>query len=253
MTALDHYKVKAKVALRKIIPDPLVRGYKIRRQRDNYVPSVGKIEFGDFRRLKPMSHDFGYARGGPIDRYYIEKFLAQHAADIKGHVLEMEDNKYTLRYGQKKVAKSDILDVNLGNRKATIIADLTDARHIPANSFDCVILAHFISMIHDYNSALRTIHRILKRSGVLLLTSGVGFKMPRNPDHMVYWNISDACFKKILGEYFPLEKITTRRHGNVLTMSCFLYGVGRGELSAREFDHDDIDYPVIFSVRAVKE
>jgi hypothetical protein len=253
MPALDQYKLKVKIALRKLIPDGWVRRIKILKQGENYVPAAGKIDFGDLRRLSALSNDFGYARGGPIDRYYIEKFLYENSSDIKGHVLEVGDNKYTLEFGKKNVTKSDILDINDENKKATIIADLTDARHIPSNSYDCVILTHVISMIYNHNLALRTVHRILKRSGVLLLTSGVGFKIHRNPNCDIHWNISDVCFKKILGESFPTDNITTKRFGNILTMSCFLYGIGRTELSAKEFEFNDVDYPVIFGVRAVKE
>jgi hypothetical protein len=253
MSNPGQYKLKAKILLRKIIPDGLVRYFKILKYGADYVPAVGKINFGDLRRTKPMSKDFGYVRGGPIDRYYIEKFLIDSSSDIKGTVLEVGDNKYTMVYGKNNITKSDILDVNQENKKATIIADLTNAGHIPSNTYDCIILTHVISMIYDYSSAMRTVHRILKPSGVLLLTSGVGFKIHQNPNCDIHWNISDICFKKILGEFFPKDRITTQRYGNILTMSCFLFGVGRTEISEKEYDFNDVDYPVIFGVRAVKD
>ena len=46
-----------------------------------------------------LSRDFGFDRGTPIDRYYIESFLSTHASDIRGHVLEVADNTYTRRFG----------------------------------------------------------------------------------------------------------------------------------------------------------
>ncbi len=48
--------------------------------------SMGLINFGDLRRLTPVSKEFGFERGLPIDRYYIEKFLAEHTSDIQGRV-----------------------------------------------------------------------------------------------------------------------------------------------------------------------
>ena len=249
----NQNKLRAKILLRKIIPDGLVRRFKILKYGENYVPAIGKINFGDFRRIKPMSNDFGYTRGGPIDRYYIEKFLLKFSSDIKGTVLEVGDNKYTIEYGNHHVIKSDILDINRKNKKATIIADLTNADHVPSNTYDCVILTHVISMIYDYRSALRTIHRILKPSGVLLLTSGVGFKIHGNPNCDIHWNISDICFKRILGEFFQADKITTQRYGNILTMVSFLFGIGRTEISDKEYNFNDNDYPVIFGVRAMKD
>jgi len=242
-----------KSALRKIIPDKLVRRLKIIKYGENYVPAIGKIDFGDFRRVKPISDDFGFARGGSIARYYIEKFLSNHSLDIKGSVLEVGDNKYTVEFGKHRVKKSDVLDINQTNKKATIIADLTNAEHLPSNAYDCVILTNVISMIFDHQSALRSVHRVLKPSGVLLLTSGVGFKTHQNPHCNIYWNMSDFCLKKILTEFFNSERITTQRYGNILTFMSFLYGIGRHELNDEDYKYNDDSYPVIFGIRAQKD
>src|SRR6478752_3415425 len=75
----------------------------------SYKPSVGKVKAGDMDRVRPFSTDFGYDRGGPVDRYYIENFLLKEAAQIKGRCLEIGDNEYTLFYGKDKVIQSDIL------------------------------------------------------------------------------------------------------------------------------------------------
>src|ERR1044071_3308842 len=88
-------------------------------------PPVGWVRFGDLRRTKPISSDYGNSRGLEIDRYYIEQFLAEHADDIHGHVLEIKHNFYTRRYGQDRVTKSDVLHPVNGNPDATIVADLT--------------------------------------------------------------------------------------------------------------------------------
>jgi hypothetical protein len=40
------------------------------------------------------------ARGQPVDRAYIEQFFSPHRGDIRGDVLEICDNHYTLRFGE---------------------------------------------------------------------------------------------------------------------------------------------------------
>jgi hypothetical protein len=75
-----------------------------------------------------VTDNWGAARGRPIDRAYIELFLSQHRGDIRGDVLEIGDNRYTLRFGEGRVRKSVIADASRDNRNATIIADLLDAR-----------------------------------------------------------------------------------------------------------------------------
>jgi hypothetical protein len=53
----------------------------------------------------------GFDRGLPIDRYYIERFLQTHSADIRRHVLEVGDNAYTRRFGGNRVTKSDVINL----------------------------------------------------------------------------------------------------------------------------------------------
>jgi hypothetical protein len=90
--------------------------------RSTLWPPVGLVRWGDLRRLTPISRAWGYDRGLPIDRYYIEQFLSVYAADIKGHVLEVKDNNYTVKYGGDRVTKSDVLHKAEGNPRATIVA-----------------------------------------------------------------------------------------------------------------------------------
>src|SRR2546430_15816546 len=58
-----------------------------------------RARWGNLRRLEPLSETFGWDRGTPIDRVYIEQFLSSHAADIDGRVLEVKDARYTERFG----------------------------------------------------------------------------------------------------------------------------------------------------------
>ena len=56
------------------------------------------MQFGNLRRT-PISQDFNYDRGSPIERYYIEQFLMQQVGQIQGRVLEIGDRQYILRFG----------------------------------------------------------------------------------------------------------------------------------------------------------
>src|SRR5271154_1164957 len=89
--------------------------------RDQLGRESATFEFGGFRRLSPVTNNCGLARGQPVDRAYIEQFLSQHRGDIRGDVLEIGDNRYTLRFGEGRVRRSVVADVNTDNGKATII------------------------------------------------------------------------------------------------------------------------------------
>jgi glycosyltransferase involved in cell wall biosynthesis len=62
-------------------------------------PRIGAVDFGDLGSTRPISLDFGFDRGTPVDRYYVEGFLARHASDIRGRVLEIGDASYSRRFG----------------------------------------------------------------------------------------------------------------------------------------------------------
>ena len=78
----------------------------------------------------PVSRTFGFDRGKPIDRWYIERFLAEHAADVRGRVLEVAESTYTGWYGGDDVTTSDILYAAEGNPEATVVGDLTTGEGI---------------------------------------------------------------------------------------------------------------------------
>ena len=46
---------------------------------------------GTLRGTTPLSRDWGWDRGTPIDRYYIARFLEANGKDISGRVLEIKD------------------------------------------------------------------------------------------------------------------------------------------------------------------
>jgi hypothetical protein len=89
-------------------------------------------------RTNPVSAEWGFDRGTPIDRRYIERFLAANRSDICGRVLEIQSADYTRRFGVA-VQTVDVLDINSSNTAATIVADLTAADQVPSAIFDCVI------------------------------------------------------------------------------------------------------------------
>ena len=101
-------KEKFKLIAQRILPVTTRR----RLDRATCWPPVGWVRFGNLRRLRPISTDWGSERGRPIDRYYIERFLANHSTDIRGHVLEIGTNKYTRALGAERVTKSDVLHVS---------------------------------------------------------------------------------------------------------------------------------------------
>ena len=221
--------------------------------RDRGSPPVGKVRFGDLRRLTPISRNFGMSRGRPIDRYYIENFLSWHAEDIAGHVLEIHDDSYTERYGGGRVHSSDVLDVAEDNPRATIVADLSSADHLPSGIFDCIIFTQTLQFIYDMRSAVQTLERTLKPGGVLLATfPGISQTSCESFGEHYCWALTKVSAQRLFEGAFAAQNIEVGAHGNVLAAMAFLHGLAVEELREEELDHHDPDYELLITLRAVK-
>jgi SAM-dependent methyltransferase len=217
-------------------------------------PPVGEVRL--LRRLSPISDTFGFERGQPIDRYYIENFLARHTEDIRGRVLEIKDASYTRKFGGDRVTASDVLDVSEDNRRATIHADLTRADHVPSDAFDCIILTQTLHFIYDVHSATQTLYRILKPGGVLLATfpgiSKTGCRECGKHGEYYCWMFTKLSARHLFEKTFLAADVRVEAHGNVLVAISFLHGLAVEELRQEELDHHDPDYEVLITLRAVK-
>jgi len=214
---------------------------------------LGKVKFGNLRRVTPVCREFGSKRGYPVDRFYIENFLAEHKADVQGRVLEIGDATYTRRFGEERVRQSDVLHVVEGNPEATIIGDLTNADHIPSNVFDCIIITQTLQLIYDLRSALTTLYRILKPGGVLLATvPGISQVVKCNWGDNWYWAFTDQSARLLFEEFFDSNDLEVRNHGNVLAAISFLHGITQEELTREELLYQDDEYQVIIAIRVCK-
>jgi SAM-dependent methyltransferase len=242
-----------KAKLKKILPVFFKRFINRLGLYPGFVPPQGKINWGDFGLVKPFSDSFGFDRGGPVDRYYIENFLESQSPHIKGNVLEIADNAYTLKYGGDKVTKSDVLHVTPGTPGATYIADLSKGDSLPSDHFDCIILTQTLQFIYDYMGALKHSYRILKKDGVLLLTvPGI------SPiDHGEWgknwlWSFNEHSMRLIFEDLFPESQFTIQTYGNVYAAISFLHGVGISEVNKSKLDVRDVDFDVIITIQLKK-
>src|SRR6185437_5532813 len=208
------------------------------------------------RRVKPYRPDLGGRRGSFIDRFYIAKFVAENQTCIRGHVGEIESDQYTKEFGGAEVLRSDILDINERNERRTITIDLTQTTLAPEGLFDCVICTQTLLLIYDIESAIRSLHKMLKPGGVLLVTvPGIAQRMPK---HMLggadgdWWLFTAQFVRRFFGEIFDPADIDVSTFGNVLTATAFLQGLVQEELTLEELDYHDPDYQLIIGVKAIK-
>jgi SAM-dependent methyltransferase len=217
-------------------------------------PATGQAELGDLRRTAPLCDSFGFSRGTPVDRVYIDAFLARHAADIRGRVLEVKEPAYATRFGAGRVESIDVVDIDPANPRATVVADLADAPQLADDAYDAVVLTQTLQLIYRHEAALATVHRVLKPGGVLLITvpgvTTVG--AADGVDASWCWSYTPVSLALMLEERFGAGTFEVASHGNVLAAVAFLEGLAAEELTAAELAVHDPDYPLVVVGRAVK-
>ena len=211
------------------------------------------LDWGSLRKTEPVSRAWGLDRGTPVDRYYIERFLDQHAAAITGSVLEVKDPGYTSVHG-RGVTATEVVDIAPDNIDATLIADLSIAGSLPAEKFDCFVLTQTIHVIYDIESVVRSAHETLRPGGVVLATlpcmSRVDYESGLGGD---FWRFTAASASRLFGDAFGGENVEIAAFGNVLACTAFLQGIAAEELSREELDKHDPYFPLVVGVLARKE
>jgi SAM-dependent methyltransferase len=206
---------------------------------------------GGVRRITPVSDKWGFDRGVPVDRYYIERFLSGHRHDIRGRVVEIKESMYTDRFGTA-VEHRDVMDIDPANPRVTICADLSAADHVASDLFDCFLLTQTLQLIYDTRAAIAHAHRILRPGGVLLATVPAVSRVARGPSFVDHWRFTPGSCVRLFGERFGSGNVAVASHGNVLVCIAFLLGLAYDELSPPELDARDDDFPLLVTVRAVK-
>ena len=234
-----------------VLPERVRR--TLREQHLTVWPPVGRVRFGSLRRTAPISREFGYDRGLPIDRHYIERFLAEHARDVRGVALEFQDDAYLRRFGGDEVTAVDVLNVEPDYPGTTIAADIAVADGLPTDRFDCIVCTQVLQLVYDLYGAVRNLRSMLRPGGVLLATVPTITRITREPgaweDH---WRMTSASARRLFGDVFGPDSVDVQWFGNPLAAIAFLMGLAAEDLKGRELEVRQPEYELVVCVRAVR-
>jgi len=215
----------------------------------------GVRDWSVLRRLHPYRPAFGFHYGRCIDRYYIERFLADHAEAIRGRVAEIGGDKYAHVFGGQRIQRCDVLDVDESNAARTIALDLAQPASAPEHLFDCVLCIQTLFEIYDHVAAVSSLFKMLKPGGTLLATlPGISQRVPAD---MLggggdWWRYTARSAQRLFAGAFGEANVEVTTYGNVLAATAFLHGLVEKELTRGELDFHDPDYEVLIAVKAVK-
>ncbi|MSR76728.1 MAG: methyltransferase [Candidatus Omnitrophica bacterium] len=225
-------------------------------QMMRWIKSVFSRRFYFFKFLLPscpISRQFGSERGTPIDRYYIDRFMACHRHDIHGDVLEIGSPAYGPRFG-KEVKTMTILHYEKKDSPSTIWGDLERHETLPRDGFDCFICPQTFQYIYDFERGIRGAYQMLKEGGVLLATLPAVSQtsVAKTESWKEYWRFRQDSVVRGFSNVFGASNILVNSYGNVMVGTCFLYGFSLEEIPKANLEDYDPDYPFLFTVRAIK-
>jgi SAM-dependent methyltransferase len=205
--------------------------------------------WGNLRRTTPFSEVFGFDRGTPIDRYYLDKFLDANRHHITGDVLEIQLPTYTERFGVG-VRVAHTLDIRRDSQP-TYVCDLAKSGDVvPTGRYDCFLLPNTAQHVPDLEPALHHALRVVRPGGVIL-ASAAGF-LPLISDGADYWRLTVDGWKLLASRVWPECQTDVQSHGNCLAAIASMHGLAAEELTTRELDVSDRRYPVLITVRCLK-
>jgi SAM-dependent methyltransferase len=209
-----------------------------------WAPGAGKVRFGDFGRTAPISVVDGFDRGKPIDRYYIERALANFSELVRGRVLEVGESHYTRMFGGEKVVCSEVFDIDPLNPAATVIGDLGAVGSLPEEAFDCIVLTQTLQYVYHLDDAIDNLYRALTPDGSLLITVPGISPIGRDETQKWLWEFTELSLKTMLISRFGESNVRAESYGNVFAAICFLTGLSIAEIGTEKLDYRDERYPV---------
>jgi SAM-dependent methyltransferase len=242
----------ASAAVRQIVLSAMpssVQHFLRRVRRRPLFPLQGEVDFGDFARIRPLSTDFGFLRGMPVDRHYIEQFLAANRASITGNALEAGGRDYLDQFGHG-LGHVDVVNAE-GGPQATIVGDLGTPGLLQETRYDCIVLTQVLQYIYDLPAAAAQLHAALKPGGTLLITVPAISPMEQKPWDW-YWTFNVKAMQRLFGEAFGAANVEVAAHGNAFAATCFIQGIAVEDVGSEWLTPLDETFPVLLTMKATK-
>lgn len=166
-------------------------------------------------------------------------------------MLEVGDRRYTSEF-DVDVIRSDVVDVDASNRAATITADLAERGSLPPRSFDCILLIQTLHLVRSPTVCIANCYEALREQGSLLMTAPALSRVSPAYPRSDFWRFTPAGMRQLLDREW-IGQFSVEARGNLAICIGFLLGLAAEEVDAELFARDDLRFPVVVAVHAVKE
>ena len=67
-----------------------------------------------------------------------------------------------------------------------------------------------------------------------------------------WWRFTSASVRRLLEDVYGAGNVSVAAHGNARVAASWLYGLAAEELDPADLEHDDDEYEVVITARAVR-
>lgn len=213
------------------------------------------VYFNAVDRIEPVNRNFGWNRGTPIDRFYINDFISLYANFIAGDTLEVGELRYSCFLDKTKIRKMSALIYGKNEVSTSeISADLTNISTFAGAKYDAFLCFQTYNFIYDYKKAIATSYSIINKNGYLFGSVGCISKISNydNDNWGDYWRFTELSISLELKE-IGFEIVVIKSYGNLLSAKSFLDGVVVEDFSNLELlKINDSDFPIVICFLAKK-
>jgi len=210
-------------------------------------PPRGTVDWGSLRRAHPICKRFGFSRGTPIDRYYLDKFLSQVRDRVVGETVEIGGAKQNRdMYRLTNVSNYMTIDSE-AHPYVDVVGDAHDSTLLAAESVDSILALNVLEHCADPWLVAKNMHRWLR-------TGGCAFCMVPNAQRVHnfprdYWRPLPDGVNWLFREFSSRELF---QYGNPTSVVAAHLGIAAEELTQAELDAPHPDYPVATCIVATK-
>lgn len=209
----------------------------------------------EFEPPEYISNDFGWTRGTPIDRFYLQQFFKDNRSFIKGYCLEFGENIYTKAYGSNVIQAGVFTsDLDEKRKEGVIAGDISKSETLPSDKYDCIICTNVLNFIYDIHASVNGLHMMLKPGGNCLVSiagysSHVSrYDMNRWGD---YWRLSDkTAIRMFEAAGFIIDEVKT--YGNAYAAVAQMHGYCAEDVNIDRLTASHPDHQMLITMRIKK-
>ena len=207
---------------------------------------VGSINLGSFANGKPFCHEFGYTRGTPIDRVFLDVFIDTIRDQVYGATLEIggrKEDKSLYRF--QNAEPFETLDVEAGSG-ADHVGDAHCITLFRPGSWDSILAFNVLEHCERPWIVVSNFLYWLRPGGMAFCVVPNAQRLHRGPRD--YWRILPDAASSLFSDF---EEVTILRYGNLLTSQAAMSGIAAEELHYA-MAYSDRDYPTVTCISARK-